>query len=905
MVKGSPKNNKWMRRYRSFFVIGIVILCCQVYLALKFFSLNKNVESQEVKWEQWNFENDVDQEVESNSAGKIKPEAVDDEEAVVSSKSKKSRVNQTYTLRYDELNFTPACKISTKDAVSAINRAKTQYCKQLISNITCLSNDGNLYPKELKGTCPSKGLSTGKQLGCFKDEKNYRLLSGYFGTNKKSNSPHYCIKLCLQSGFPYAGVEYSNECFCGTEEPPLSSKIPDSSCNSKCPGDPHSTCGGYYAINIFQTGISKFVAQIASTEGNNVTVKPVKIVFLLTLNGRAVRQVKRLLKLLYNKNHYYYIHVDVRQDYLYRELLPLEKTLPNVRLTRKRFATIWGGASLLEMLRSCMWELLNREDWTWDFVLNLSESDLPVKTVGQLTEFLALNRDRNFVKSHGREVQRFIQKQGLDKTFVECETRMWRIGDRVLPFGIQVDGGSDWIALSRKFVEYVSNPQSDDLISGLLKIFKHTLLPAESFFHTALRNSKFCDTYVDNNLHVTNWKRKLGCKCQYKHVVDWCGCSPNDFRLDDWPRILNTFTRQLYFARKFEPIINQAIVLKLELWLHDMEEPSKEVRNLYGYWQSLYHHNDLGVVADDGLFTLSDSIKRHLATRNATCDLGLGKLLEVHSYHHNDSYKYTLFKFADRNKNSVEVAVGPVAKISLNKSSIVVGHVETLTVSSEYDQKEQVSRNFLRLLSPYSEPVLVYSFNMQHSTKGYNVTSLWIGPSGLLYDSVEFFVDESTQFGHARPVLKQPVLPGVWKVKLIYKNNLLATVRFPVVPLEYYLGLPIKDHQAAVVNVGTKPSKDFKGSFQKFLPTDAERRRLEKLSNENVAKRGEALAKWVDSLFAEFFRTEKACAKSRELTDACSVKLDVCVGTDWSSLSPDPKSALGVLNQSTGTFDIW
>lgn len=46
-----------------------------------------------------------------------------------------------------------------------------------------------------------------------------------------------------------------NECFCGTDEPPLSSKIPDSSCNLKCPGDQHSTCGGYYTINIYQTGI--------------------------------------------------------------------------------------------------------------------------------------------------------------------------------------------------------------------------------------------------------------------------------------------------------------------------------------------------------------------------------------------------------------------------------------------------------------------------------------------------------------------------------------------------------------------------------------------------------------------------------------------------------------------------
>lgn len=36
----------------------------------------------------------------------------------------------------------------------------------------------------------------------------------------------------------------------------------------------------------------------------------VRIAFLLTLNGRAVRQVHRLLKFLYSDQHYYYIHID-------------------------------------------------------------------------------------------------------------------------------------------------------------------------------------------------------------------------------------------------------------------------------------------------------------------------------------------------------------------------------------------------------------------------------------------------------------------------------------------------------------------------------------------------------------------------------------------------------------------
>jgi len=38
--------------------------------------------------------------------------------------------------------------------------------------------------------------------------------------------------------------------------------------------------------------------------------RPIRIAFLLTLNGRAVRQVRRLLKTLYSEQHLYYIHID-------------------------------------------------------------------------------------------------------------------------------------------------------------------------------------------------------------------------------------------------------------------------------------------------------------------------------------------------------------------------------------------------------------------------------------------------------------------------------------------------------------------------------------------------------------------------------------------------------------------
>merc|ERR1719285_114339 len=135
---------------------------------------------------------------------------------------------------------------------------------------------------------------------------------------------------------------------------------------------------------------------------------------------------------------------------MHREVSKLAAILPNLRLVSKRYSTIWGGASLLTMLLSALRELLAMPDWTdWDFVLNLSESDFPVKTQAELVSFLSSNRGSNFVKSHGREQDKFIKKQGLDRTFHECDTHMWRLGNRELPLGLQIDGGSDWICLNR------------------------------------------------------------------------------------------------------------------------------------------------------------------------------------------------------------------------------------------------------------------------------------------------------------------------------------------------------------------------------------------------------------------------------------------------------------------------
>ena len=64
---------------------------------------------------------------------------------------------------------------------------------------------------------------------------------------------------------------------------------------------------------------------------------------------------------------------------MHQELQDLLDRFDNVRLTPWRLATIWGGASLQQMLIRAMEDADTMTDWNWDFFVNLSESDFPFR----------------------------------------------------------------------------------------------------------------------------------------------------------------------------------------------------------------------------------------------------------------------------------------------------------------------------------------------------------------------------------------------------------------------------------------------------------------------------------------------------------------------------------------------
>ncbi|VDD82130.1 unnamed protein product [Mesocestoides corti] len=413
-----------------------------------------------------------------------------------------------------------------------------------------------------------------------------------FYNETRRNSPDFCVRTCRWAGLAFAGLAEGSLCYCDRAMPAFA--LPSTRCGVyQCPGDASETCGGDVAIDVFATGAVEVPHQtleeaplITPLEHfaalSNEEFENVRIVYVLILTGRSWRQVQRMFRLLYHTSNYFYIHVDLKSEYLYSKCRTLASLFPdNVYVTPNRQNPVWGAPSLLDVLLSIMDDLFDKfSHWKWDFFINLSETDLPVVPVGTLVRILNNHRGRIFAKQTGEETFKYIHSEGLQYAFVQCRDYVWRVGLRPPLDGVVIHGGSDWLILPRNFC-YYSVRGSDDLVSGLRKWFQNAILPVESFFHTLAHNSHFCDSVVNTNLRLTNWQRPRGCSCKKNSVADWCGCSPSVFSGPQGLGRLSEMGNQSGFARKFDSTIDVAMVNYVERRLLGREFPDDESSDTY------------------------------------------------------------------------------------------------------------------------------------------------------------------------------------------------------------------------------------------------------------------------------------------------------------------------------------
>ena len=99
------------------------------------------------------------------------------------------------------------------------------------------------------GETPSGGKAGAQYLGCYMD-KQVRDLQGAVGPGPSNAA---CQAFCGEKGFRFAATQWGSQCFCGNSYGRYG-RLPESSCNLGCSGNPSEKCGGWWASSVYEVG---------------------------------------------------------------------------------------------------------------------------------------------------------------------------------------------------------------------------------------------------------------------------------------------------------------------------------------------------------------------------------------------------------------------------------------------------------------------------------------------------------------------------------------------------------------------------------------------------------------------------------------------------------------------------
>lgn len=109
-------------------------------------------------------------------------------------------------------------------------------------------------------------------LGCYNDSATRALPYGIGVTG--SVTVESCTTACYNAGYPYAGMEYADECYCGLTIENNSGPTPDAGCDMTCAGNSSEYCGGSYQLSMYNYTQAITTTPIANA-ANPGTVSPV------------------------------------------------------------------------------------------------------------------------------------------------------------------------------------------------------------------------------------------------------------------------------------------------------------------------------------------------------------------------------------------------------------------------------------------------------------------------------------------------------------------------------------------------------------------------------------------------------------------------------------------------------
>jgi hypothetical protein len=274
--------------------------------------------------------------------------------------------------------------------------------------------------------------------------------------------------------------------------------------------------------------------------------REISIAYLILVH-RFPEQFKRLFRAIYHPNNHYLISVDEKSGLaFFRDIEVFLSNFPNAHIVDSG-KVVWGGYSMVQAELDGMKYLLAL-DLNWDFFINLSGQDFPLKTQDYIHDFLGKHKDSNFLKIANQAKVRPNTMNRIENHFQETETGISTvIRKRRFLEGVTSYIGGQWMILTRDFCDFMCHSSE---VKKFEDFYRHTLIPDESFFQTVLMNTSFNGPIINDDKRAIIWIPDGTIKLR-----------PKTFTQADLGFLL---TGNNLFARKFDDKVDPNLLAILE-----------------------------------------------------------------------------------------------------------------------------------------------------------------------------------------------------------------------------------------------------------------------------------------------------------------------------------------------------
>jgi hypothetical protein len=270
-----------------------------------------------------------------------------------------------------------------------------------------------------------------------------------------------------------------------------------------------------------------------------------KIAFLIQCHKKP-KQINLLLETLEHENNFFFVHVDAKSS-IKSEI----RNNKNVFILDKCINVKWGQISQVQATL-LLFNMVVKTGIFFDYVWLISGEDFPIKSIEFIHNYLKSNHGINFISVYP-ENKKYHKRN-------EIYFPLWSISLNLLPriirrLWIALSGGygntfqffkrnnltnrkfffgSSWFTINHDCMCFILKTIESE--PEIMKFYKNTLCPDESFFQTIIMNSHYRDTVKENLVYT-----------------DWTNCKNHPRNLDesDFDNLKNT---SKLMARKFDNI---------------------------------------------------------------------------------------------------------------------------------------------------------------------------------------------------------------------------------------------------------------------------------------------------------------------------------------------------------------